>query len=35
VAIAATLLYFDARIRNEGFDLQIIAAELSGTGAAP
>ncbi len=34
VAIAATLLYFDARIRNEGFDLQIIATELSGTGAA-
>jgi len=28
VAIAATLIYFDLRIRTEGFDLQIIAAEL-------
>ena len=28
-AITATLLYFDARIRTEGFDLQIIAAGLS------
>ncbi len=26
VAIVATLLYFDARIRQEGFDLQVIAA---------
>jgi hypothetical protein len=28
VAIAATLLYFDARIRHEGFDLQMMAADL-------
>ncbi len=33
VSIAATLIYFDLRIRLEGFDLQIIATELSGTGA--
>jgi hypothetical protein len=32
VSIIATLLYFDARIRTEGFDLQVIAAGLaSGT----
>ena len=29
VAIVATLLYFDGRIRQEGFDLQIMAAELA------
>ena len=29
VAILATLVYFDLRIRNEGFDLQMIAADLS------
>lgn len=29
VLIVATLLYFDSRIRFEGFDLQMIAAELS------
>jgi hypothetical protein len=29
VAIVATLVYFDLRIRNEGFDLQMIAAELA------
>jgi len=28
-AIAATLLYFDARIRSEGFDLQVMAAGLA------
>ena len=28
VSILATLVYFDLRIRNEGFDLQMIAAEL-------
>ncbi|HTE67775.1 MAG TPA: hypothetical protein VK942_03300, partial [Actinomycetes bacterium] len=28
VSIVATLVYFDLRIRNEGFDLQMIAAEL-------
>ncbi len=32
VAIAATLIYFDLRIRTEGFDLQIIAGELSHQG---
>jgi hypothetical protein len=32
VAIAATLIYFDLRIRTEGFDLQVIAAELSRQG---
>jgi hypothetical protein len=30
VTIVATLLYFDARIRHEAFDLQVIAAELHG-----
>jgi len=30
-AITATLLYFDARIRSEGFDLQVIAASLGPT----
>ena len=29
VTITATLLYFDARIRHEGFDLQIMASELA------
>jgi hypothetical protein len=29
VAIVATLVYFDARIRTEGFDLEVIAAELA------
>jgi hypothetical protein len=29
VAVVATLVYFDARIRTEGFDLQMIAADLS------
>jgi hypothetical protein len=33
VSIVATLLYFDARIRHEGFDLQVMAREL--TGATP
>jgi hypothetical protein len=28
VAIIATLLYYDARIRNEGFDLEVMTAEL-------
>ncbi len=28
VAIVATLLYFDARIRHEGFDLQVIAHDM-------
>jgi hypothetical protein len=30
VAIVATLLYFDARIRREGFDLALTAADLAG-----
>jgi hypothetical protein len=34
VAIVATLQYFDARIRFEGFDLQVIAAELGHTGVS-
>ena len=29
VTVAATLLYFDARIRHEGFDLQIMASDLA------
>jgi hypothetical protein len=33
-AIIATLVYFDLRIRQEGFDLQIMARDL-GTGGAP
>jgi hypothetical protein len=33
VAIVATLQYFDARIRFEGFDLQVIATELAAPGA--
>lgn len=31
VAIVATLVYFDGRIRNEGLDLQIMAADLAGS----
>lgn len=34
VAIVATLVYFDGRIRQEGFDLQMIARDL-GRGTAP
>ena len=34
VAIVATLQYFDARIRFEGFDLEVIAAELGAPGTA-
>jgi hypothetical protein len=33
VTIAATLLYFDARIRNEGFDLQVMAGHLDRGGS--
>lgn len=33
VAIVATLLYFDGRIRNEGFDLQIMARDLERSAA--
>ena len=33
VAIVATLQYFDARIRFEGFDIEVIAAELGRAGA--
>jgi hypothetical protein len=32
-AITATLVYFDGRIRTEGFDLQVIAAGLARSGA--
>ena len=32
VAIVATLLYFDARIRHEGLDLQLMAADLGPSG---
>jgi len=32
VAIVATLLYFDARIRHEGFDLQVIARDMQNRG---
>ena len=28
IAIVSTLLYFDGRIRNEGFDLQVMARDL-------
>jgi len=33
IAIISTLVYFDARIRHEGFDLQVIAADLASSGA--
>jgi hypothetical protein len=33
VAIVATLQYFDLRIRFEGFDLEVIAAELAASGS--
>ncbi|CAN5539654.1 hypothetical protein BH23ACT7_BH23ACT7_02820 [soil metagenome] len=32
IAIIATLIYFDGRIRQEGFDLELMAAELGGGG---
>jgi hypothetical protein len=35
VSVVATLVYFDARIRNEGFDLQMIAADLARGRSAP
>jgi hypothetical protein len=35
VSIVATLVYFDGRIRNEGFDLQMIAAELARGASSP
>lgn len=37
VAIISTLVYFDARIRREGFDLEVMAAEMARTtpGSAP
>jgi sterol desaturase/sphingolipid hydroxylase (fatty acid hydroxylase superfamily) len=34
IAIVATLIYFDGRIRHEGFDLQVVAADLARTGVA-
>lgn len=33
VAIVATLLYFDGRIRHEGFDLQMMARDLERSAA--
>ncbi len=33
VVIAETLLYYDARIRQEGFDIEILSAQLAGAGA--
>jgi len=33
-AIIATLIYFDLRIRQEGFDLQVMARDLGGRGSA-
>ena len=33
ITIVATLLYLDARIRTEGFDLQLVAARLEGEAA--
>jgi hypothetical protein len=33
--VIATLLYYDARIRKEGFDIQVMAAELAASTSAP
>jgi hypothetical protein len=33
LAVIATLLYYDARIRKEGFDIEVMAAELGSIGA--
>jgi hypothetical protein len=33
--IVGTVLYYDARIRNEGFDLELLAVQTGGGGAAP
>jgi hypothetical protein len=35
LSIIATLLYYDARIRKEGFDIEVMAAELGAPGTAP
>ncbi len=35
VAIVATLVYFDGRIRHEGLDLQVMAAQMAGGGGEP
>jgi MFS family permease len=35
VAIVATLVYFDGRIRREGLDLQVMAAQMAGGGGEP
>ncbi len=35
VAIVATLVYFDGRIRQEGLDLQVMAAQLAGEHGVP
>jgi hypothetical protein len=33
--VIATLLYYDARIRKEGFDIEIMAAELGSESSTP
>jgi hypothetical protein len=33
IGICTALLYYDARIRKEGFDLQVLAGELHGSAA--
>jgi hypothetical protein len=35
LSVIATLLYYDARIRKEGFDIQVMAAELGTSAASP
>jgi MFS family permease len=35
VAISSTLVYFDGRIRREGFDLEVMAAEMARTAPSP
>ena len=34
VAITEALLYFDTRIKNEGFDIELMAGALDGGGVA-
>ena len=34
VAITEALLYFDTRIKNEGFDIELMAGALEGGGVA-
>jgi hypothetical protein len=35
IAAVITVLYFDLRVRSEGFDLEILARELGSSGPAP